>query len=165
MNKRLKDTYIHLIQRLHQLTNKVEYGTKPALEKLWEASMEVDVSIQDMTAHEVQKIAHYLARDLLVLSQYGVAAEEGIKDAVERDSEYVTYKLWDLLSKVEDPTTVEWYKLGLDAKDDPMIFTAGDLTGLDALQCEKCKKVVHFSGVSEIPVCSCGHRRYYVQVS
>ena len=79
MNKRLKDIYIHLIQRLSQLTDKVEYGTKPALEKLWETSLEVDVSIQDMTAHEVQKIAHYLARDLKVVSEYGVAAEEGIK--------------------------------------------------------------------------------------
>ena len=164
MNKRLKDIYMHLIQRLNQLTDKVEYGTKPALEKLWETGMEVDVSIQDMAAHEVQKISHYLARDLQVLSQYGVAAEEGIKDAVQRDSDYITYKLWDLLSKVEDPTTIEWYKLGLDAKDSPVMFTTGDLTGLDALQCEKCKKVTHFSGVSEIPLCSCGHR-YYVRVS
>ncbi len=164
MNKRLKDTYVYLIQRLNQLTDKVEYGTKPALEKLWQTSLEVDVSIQDMTAHEVQKIAHYLARDLKVVSEYGVAAEEGIKSYFQRDSDYITYKLWNLLSKVEDPTTIEWYKLGLNEHDTPEVFAAGDLTGLDALQCEKCKRVEHFKGVSEIPVCKCGHR-YYLQVS
>ena len=161
MNKRLKNIYLHLIQRLKQLTNKVEYGTKPALEKLWEKSLEVDVSIQDMTTHEVQKIAHYLARDLKVASQYGVAAEEGIKSTWQRDKDYVTYELFELLSKVENPTTIDWYKLGLDG---PEVFTAGELTGLDALQCEKCKRIEHFSGVSEIPVCKCGNH-YYVQVS
>jgi hypothetical protein len=155
---------VHLIQRLNQLTDKVEYGTKPALEKLWQTSLEVDVSIQDMTVHEVQKIAQYLARDLKVVSQYGVAAEEGIKSYFQRDADYITYKLWNLLSKVEDPSTIEWYKLGLNEHDTPEVFTAGDLTGLDALQCEKCKRVEHFSGVSEIPVCGCGHR-YYLQVN
>ncbi|MCD6046234.1 MAG: hypothetical protein K0R48_1397 [Gammaproteobacteria bacterium] len=164
MNKHLKDTYIHLIQRLHQLSDKVEYGTKPALEKLWEKSLEVDVSIQDMAAHEVQKIAHYLARDLKVVSQYGAAAEEGIKSYFQRDSDYITYKLWHLLSKVENPSTIEWYKLGLGTQDKPIIFAAGELTGLAALQCEKCKRVEHFTGVSEIPVCTCGHR-YYLQVN
>lgn len=160
MSKRLKEFYEHLIHRLNQLTDKVEYGTKPALEKLWQRSLEVDVSIQDMTAHEAQKIAHYLARDLKVVSLYGLAAEEGIKSTFQKDSDYITYKLWNLLSKVEDPSTIEWYKLGLNEHDVPEIFSAGDLTGLDALQCQKCKRVEHFSGVSEIPVCTCGHRHY-----
>lgn len=157
MAKQFKQFYKHLVQKLNQLTDKVEYGTKPALEKLWENSLEVDVSIQDMTEHEVQKIANYLARDLNVVSQYGVAAEEGIKAYWQRDKDYIAYELLSLLSKVENPSTIEWYKLGLDKS---MIFTAGELTGLNALQCEHCKKIVHFKEVSEIPVCSCGHRYY-----
>lgn len=163
MNKRLENIYLHLIQRLKQLINKVEYGTKPALEKLWERSLEVDVSIQDMATHEVQKIAHYLARDLKVASLYGVAAEEGIKSTWQLDKDYITYELFELLSKVENPTTIEWYKLGLEGEG-PVVFTAKELTGLDALQCQKCGRIEHFRGVTEIPVCKCGHH-YYVQVS
>ncbi len=155
-----KEIYLYLVQILSKLTDKVEYGTKPALEKLWEASLEVDVSFPEMTAYEMQKIAHYLARDLKVLSQYGLAAEEGIKSYFQRDSDYIAYKLLSVLSKVEDPSAIQWHKLGLDAKNIPIVFSAGDLTGLDALKCEKCKRVEHFTNVSEIPVCTCGHRYY-----
>lgn len=160
MKQGLKEGYLHLIQKLNQLTDKIEYGTKPALVKLWEESLEVDVSIPDMTTHEVQKIANYLARDLKVVSEYSLAAEEGIKNYWQRDKDYIAYKLLNILSKVEDPTMVEWHKLGLGAQDEPLVFRAGELTGLDALECEHCGKVLHFSEISEIPVCSCGHRHY-----
>ncbi|MBY0377437.1 MAG: zinc ribbon-containing protein [Gammaproteobacteria bacterium] len=163
MKQGLKGVYLHLIQKLNQLTDKIEYGTKPALIKLWEKSVEVDVSLPDMTTREVEKIANYLARDLKVVSEYGLAAEEGIKAYWQRDSDYMTYKLLNILSKVEDPTTIEWHKLGLGAQDEPMVFTAGELTALNALQCEHCKKIQHFNQISEIPVCQCGHR-YYLAV-
>ncbi len=152
--------YLHLLARLHDLSDKIEYGTKPALVELWQQSLEFDVSAYEITQQEAQKIAHYLARDLKVLTQYGLAAEEGVKTYFQKDSDYLAAKLWTLLEKVEDPSQIEWYKMGLNLGSEPEILKSGEWTALGRLECQKCQTVIELKDLSQIPACSCGHEQF-----
>jgi hypothetical protein len=160
---RLVTAYNRMLEQVRHAGEVAEKEVRPALAHLLETAKDKAVELGELTREEAEKVAAWIRRDVGDAADYLRHSEAGeLVDWLKFDIRLVEERLLELFTSVADQTRLELIRLKQAAERSTEYHT-GEVTGIGALACVGCGKVLHFHATGHIPPCPKCHGTRFVR--
>lgn len=148
----LAQVYEKLFESIVKNFHNAEEKSGALLHKLIDEAKEDAVKLEKISREDAEKLSDYLRRDLSDATGYLSETGGELRDWLGFETALLETEILDQLLNMADPTTVELFKLKLDAQQTPAYHT-GEITGPGTLVCDQCGEKLHFYKAGKIPPC------------
>ena len=148
----LAQVYEKLFESIVKNFHNAEEKSGALLHKLIDEAKEDAVKLEKISREDAEKLSDYLRRDLSDAASYLSETGRDLRDWLGFETTLLETEILDQLLNTADPTTVELFKLKLDAQQTPAYHT-GEITGPGTLVCDQCGEKLHFYRAGKIPPC------------
>jgi hypothetical protein len=148
----LAQIYEKLFESVVKNFHNKEEKSGALLHKLIDEAKEDAVKLEEISREDAEKLSDYLRRDLSDAASYLSETGGELRDWLGFETVLLETEILDQLLNTADPTTVELFKLKLDAQQTPAYHT-GEITGPGTLVCDQCGEKLHFYKAGKIPPC------------
>ncbi len=150
---KLVDAYNRMLEQARHAGEQAEREVRPVLAHLLESAKEKAVELGELTRDEAEKVGAWVRRDIEDAADYLKSSEAGeLVDWLKFDIQLVEDRLLELFTSVADQTRLELIRLK-QAAERASEYHTGEVTGIGALQCTGCDKILHFHATGHIPPC------------
>ena len=132
----------------------------PAVEEALKIAKQKVIELGEATVEEAEKVSEYLAKDVGDAAQYIHDHNKDFADWLNMDIKLIEAQLREQFSLLTDHTKAELEHIARVASRYGEWHT-GEVTGLGALECDKCGQQLHFDKVSHVPPCPKCHGTKY----
>jgi hypothetical protein len=162
---KLVEAYNRMLEQVRHAGEVAEQEVRPALAHLVDAAKEKAVDLGELTREEAEKVGAWVRRDIEDAADYLKSSEaRELVDWLKFDIRLVEERLLELFTSVADQTRLELIRLK-QAAERSSEFHTGEVTGIGALQCAGCGKVLHFHATGHIPPCPKCHGTRFVRAA
>ena len=148
----LAQVYEKLFESIVKNFHNAEEKSGALLHKLIDEAKEDAVKLEKISREDAEKLSDYLRRDLSDAASYLSETGRDLRDWLGFETTLLETEILDQLLNTADPTTVELFKLKLDAQQTPAYHT-GEITAPGTLVCDQCGEKLHFYRAGKIPPC------------
>jgi len=157
----LAEGYEQMLERAVKDAYRSEQKTERHLHDLIHDARDKAVELGELTHHEADGIAKYLARDLNDVKTYLSETGHEIKDWLGFETSLLETEILSLLLKAADDTTVDLMLLKAAAEGGEKYLT-DQVTGPGTLVCDECGEKLQLHRPTKIPACkSCEGKSYH----
>ncbi len=153
--------YEHVAKSLHDAEEK----TEPLFHKLLHEIRDKASEIKELSQHDAEKIADWIKRDMIDLTNYLQETEHELKDWLGFEITLVENEFLDLLLKAADQTTAKLLQMKVKTYLTSAYHT-DEIIGPGTLSCDQCDERLHFHRAGKIPPCpKCNATNFHRRVS
>ena len=107
VRERLQRAYQNFLENVEEFYDKEKEDIGEAVAHARERLHE----IEDFTAEEVEEVTHHFIENMADIGEQMTELREGVRDAIQLDTMYITTGILERLIKVADKTTVDLRQL------------------------------------------------------
>lgn len=162
-DNRLVEAYERMLERIRHAGEIADREVRPALAHLVETAKDKAVEVGELTREEAEKVGAWIRRDIEDAADW-LASDKAreLVDWLKFDIRLVEERLFELFTSVADKTRLELIRLK-QAAERASEYHTGEVTGIGALECTACGKVLHFHATGHIPPCPQCHGTRFVR--
>ncbi|MFT4585887.1 MAG: nucleotide-binding universal stress UspA family protein [Gammaproteobacteria bacterium] len=149
----LAEAYEQMLERAVKDAHRNESKAERVLHELIHDARDKAVELGELTQHEAERLAKYLARDLSEATNYLAESGRELKDWLGFETSLLESEVIDLLLKAADDTTVDLILLNA-AGQSRSKYLAGEITAPGTLICDGCGDKLRIRRTKEIPSCA-----------